>query len=126
MFTKNSFRKWISREKNQLIEGICLNPAFQTEAFRDRLFMLISATVPSEFVGAVFSAMLTRDSLTKTAIEYCVSESYLSKLIRQVKMNWDEAFQGWKFVPYSNDAWESVEHGDGKQWRLRQDRKRKE
>ncbi len=124
MITKNYVRGWISKEKNQLIEGICLNTMCHTEAFRDRLWMLISARVPPEFVGAVFAAMLSKDALTKTAIEYCVSESYLSKLIKQVKGGWDEAFSGWKFVPYSNDAWKVINYGDGKKWKVSMDKVR--
>ncbi len=103
MYSRNKQRDWISREKNQLIDGVCLNPAYQTEEFRDRLFLLISATVADEYVGAVFYGMLTKDTLTSVSIKFNVSEALLSKLIKEVKKKWDVAFRGWKFGPVSGE-----------------------
>ena len=98
MYSRNKHRDWITRERNQLIDGVCLNPLYQTEEFRDRLFMLVSATVADEYVGAVYYAMLTKDTLTSVSIKFNVSEALLSKLIKEVKKKWDVAFKGWKFA----------------------------
>lgn len=105
-------RVWITKEKNQLIEAICHNKSVQTPAFRDRLWLLIVATVPDEYIGAVYETMLSPNPLVNTAIKYSVSESTLSRLVKRVKENWDNAFteKGWKFVPYEPDeAWKNIQ-----------------
>jgi hypothetical protein len=105
MYSRNTKRSWISHKKNQFIDGICQNTEYQTDEFRERLYLLVAANVPDEYVGAVFEAMISDKPLINTAIKYSVSDSQLCRLIKQVKPKWDDAFRGWKFVPPKKVCW---------------------
>ena len=105
MYSRNTKRSWVSHKKNQFIDGICQNTEYQTDEFRDWLYLLISVNVSSEYVDAVFEAMISDKPLINTAIKYSVSDSQLSRLIKQVKLKWTDAFHEWKFVPPRKVCW---------------------
>ena len=105
MYSRNTKRSWISHKKNQFIDGICQNTEYQTDEFREHLYLLVAANVPDEYVGAVSEAMISDKPLINTAIKYSVSDSQLCRLIKQVKPIWDDAFRGWKFVPPRKVCW---------------------
>lgn len=98
MVIKDHKSKGFYRNKLIFIDGVCHEHACHSNEFKEQLSRMIAYAVEPEYIPAIYDAMTSPDTLDRTAIDYCISKSQLSRKVHKCKANWDRFFKGWRFI----------------------------